>query len=137
MKNLTFFCNQFAYKLDHPTPVAESSGNIGDQEAFQNILVVFSAIEPHDSKNAIIKVASDLRKIARKNNTKKIIVNPFAHLSSNLAKPAQAIQIIDHLVETINKENEFEAKRLHFGWYKEFNIMISGKDNAQIFREYC
>lgn len=136
MKNLIFFCNTFTYKLDHTTLVAEKYGEVGDFENFKDVLVVFSTVESSDTSGITTEVAKDIRKIARKNGSKIIVINPFAHLSSSLASPESAIKILNEISEKINKENEFTVKRLHFGWYKEFDFNISGKENTQIFREY-
>ena len=115
MKNLIFFCDRFTYTLDHATLVAENMAQVGDSETFERTLVVFSSVESHDTEDMITEIAKDLRKIARKNSTQKIVVNPFAHLSSHLANPEITIRILDEVVARVNKEKGFEGKRLHFG----------------------
>lgn len=136
MKNLIFYCDKFSYTLDHATLVAEKTGHEGESEIFENALVIFSSAEKGDTAEIATAGAKDIRKIARKNNTQKIVINPFAHLSGNLAGPEDAIRIIDDMAQKIQSQNEFEVSRLHFGWYKQFDINISGKENSQIFRSY-
>ena len=136
MKNLILFCPRFSYTLHHATPVAENGATQGENEMFESVLAVFCAAEAHDTSDITTEVAKDLRKMARKNGTQKIVVNPFAHLSSRLAAPADAIRLIDEVVGKINKEEGFEAVRLHFGWYKAFHMSVSGEENTQTFREY-
>jgi threonyl-tRNA synthetase len=112
---------------------------VGDdlmRDNFNNPLVVFVAIEEMDNENTIKEAGSDIRKIAIQNEVGLVLLNPFAHLTSRLAKPAQAISLLDKLAENLRECVEFETERLTFGWYKEFSLNVKGEDNSQIYREY-
>lgn len=136
MKLLILDSKSFKYKLDHKTPVGEDIGNdlmIGN---FDNPLVVFVAIEAGDNEATLEKSKNDISKIAIKNNVDLVLLNPFAHLASNLAKPAVAINLLKELTDMLKQCSEFSTEKLVFGWYKEFSIDVKGGDNSQIFREY-
>ena len=136
MKALILDTNSFKYKLHHPTPVAEEIDESLKQKEFQDSLVVFVAAESKDDAETIKKAKDDLANIAIKNKVKLLIINPFAHLSSALAKPSQATELLNLLAEELKKYSEFETERSVFGWYKEFTIDVKGHENSQIFREY-
>lgn len=136
MKVLIFDTNLFKYKLDHPTPVAEKIDDNLKQGEFGDAMIVFVAVEIKDTEKTIEKAKNDIIDIAIKNKTKLLIINPFAHLSSSLARPNDATKLLNLLTEELQKYSKFKTERSVFGWYKEFTIDVKGHENSQIFREY-
>lgn len=136
MKLLILNSKSFGYTLHHKTPVAEEVSENVMQGDFENPLVVFIAVEDKDNENIINEAGNDIYKIATQNKANLVLLNPFAHLSSRLAKPAQAISLLDKLAENLRQYTEFKTERLTFGWYKEFSLNVKGEDNSQIYREY-
>lgn len=136
MKLLILNSKSFDYKLHHKTPVAEDVGDDLMRDNFNDPLVAFVAIEEMDNADTVRKAGSDICKIAIQNEVGLVLLNPFAHLTSRLAKPAQAISLLDRLAENLRECAEFKTERLTFGWYKEFVIDVRGDDNSQIYREY-
>jgi threonyl-tRNA synthetase len=136
MKLLILNSKSFGYTLHHKTPVAEDVSEESVRGEFENPLVVFIAVEAKDTDGMVNEVGEDIRKIAVQNKTDLILLNPFAHLSSRLARPAQAIELLDKLAEYLRQYAELKTERLTFGWYKEFSLDVKGEDNSQIFREY-
>jgi len=136
MKLLILDSKSFNYKLHHKTIVGEDLNNDQTENDFKNPLVVFIAVEKKDNSNTLDKIAIEISKIAIKNKSNLILINPFAHLSSNLAKPKEAIGLLDILDEKMREYSEFKTQRLIFGWYKEFSINVKGDENSQIYREF-
>ena len=136
MKLLILDCRTFEYKLDHKTPVGEEIMPEMAQNKYSNPLVIFTAIEDRDEDSEITKVAKDIRKIARANKSEVVIVNPFAHLSSNLAKPEKAVELLIKLTDRLKECPDFKTTRSVFGWYKQFTVDVKGHSNSQIYREY-
>ncbi len=122
--------------MDHKTPVGEKVTKEQQKGKYSNPLVIFTTIETHDNEKIITKAAKDIRRLARKNESREIIINPFAHLSANLAKPENATKILNLLTEKLSECNEFKTIRSVFGWYKQFLIDVKGHNNSQIYREY-
>ncbi|VVB66430.1 Threonine--tRNA ligase [Candidatus Gugararchaeum adminiculabundum] len=125
MKILCLDCNSFSFQLDHPTPVAEKVDS--QSGSYADALVAFIAIEPGDSKKTD-DCARVLKELKEKSGNSNLLLNPFAHLSSELAKPKEAIEVLDSLCKKV------PCKRASFGWYKSFTVSVKGHANSQIFR---
>lgn len=124
------------FYLHHSTKVAEEITPDDKERSYEKSLVVFVAIEKQDLEKSVTAAAKDIRKIARKNKVPLVIINPFAHLSNNLASPDIAIDLLNKLLEKVDTSEDFETVRCVFGWYKEFTIDVLGHENSQIYREY-
>ncbi|HEC72533.1 MAG TPA: threonine--tRNA ligase [Thermoplasmatales archaeon] len=59
---------------------------------------------------------------------------PYAHLSSNLASPKKAQEILVEIEYKLRNEN-FNVKRSPFGWYKAFKISCKGHPLSELSRE--
>ena len=71
-----------------------------------------------------------------KQKTNRILIYPFAHLSSNLSQPSEALKIIKDM-EAYAKEKGIETYRAPFGWNKQFTISIKGHPLAEQARCYA
>lgn len=130
MKLLCLDVDSFSFSLDHPTPIAEKVGEKDASRCFDSGLVVFVSIEKDDDEKTVSTAAGELLKLSAKLKSPRILINPFAHLSSALAKPDKALRLSTALADKLN------AARLPFGWYKSFSISVKGHENSQIFREF-
>lgn len=136
MRLLILDSKSFEYKLDHKTPVGEDITSDELENKYDNPLVIFTAIEGNDEEQIINKAVQDIKKIADKNKNKLIIINPFAHLSANLAEPKKAIMLLSKLTEKLQEYPEFRTIKSVFGWYKQFSVDVKAHGNSQIYREY-
>ena len=82
------------------------------------------------------KAIDDLRAFLGKQKTNRILIYPFAHLSSNLSNPSEALKIIKAM-EAYAKEKGIETYRAPFGWNKQFTISIKGHPLAEQARSYA
>jgi len=103
-------------------------------DRFDEALTVFTAIENTDSdssdqaiKNAIIEIS----KTADQLKVKNIMLYPYAHLSSDLASPKQAQNMLVELEYEL-KQKDFNVKRSPFGWYKAFKISCKGHPLSEL-----
>ncbi len=103
-------------------------------DRFDEALTVFTAIEKTDSessdqaiKNAIIEIT----KTADQLKVKNIMLYPYAHLSSDLASPKQAQNMLVELEYEL-KQKDFNVKRSPFGWYKAFKISCKGHPLSEL-----
>ena len=68
--------------------------------------------------------------------SKKVLIYPYAHLSSNLAPPKEALEILKSFEESARKSLSLtEVHRAPFGWTKAFNIKVKGHPLAENARE--
>src|SRR3989344_903513 len=109
---------------------------IKKKEEFKECLVVFTAVEKSDEVNIDVisnKLAKEIEDISKQVKCNKIIIYPYAHLSSNLASPKIALEILK-LAEKELKAKKFDVTRVLFGWYKAFEIKCKGHPLSELSR---
>ncbi len=97
------------------------------------LVVLFTCVEQGDddavAKRAIDEVRNSL-KILKAN---RILIYPYAHLSTNLAKAADALKILK-IMEKYAEDLGLETFRSPFGWNKRFSLSIKGHPLAEQLR---
>jgi len=101
----------------------------------EEIVVLFTAIEEGDTKTTAQTAIDEAQAFLQKLKVNRIIIYPYAHLSSNLAKPTEALKIIKAM-EATAKEKSIETFRAPFGWNKQFTLSIKGHPLAEQSRVY-
>ena len=102
----------------------------------EEVVVLFTAVEEGDNVALAQKAIDDVRAFLGKQKTNRILIYPFAHLSSNLSNPGEALKIIKAM-EAYAKEKGIETFRAPFGWNKQFTISIKGHPLAEQARTYA
>ena len=99
--------------------------------------MAFSTIEASDEDvAAIAEVASaDFADVFAKVKAERLVLYPYAHLSSNLASPKLAIDVLK-ATEMALKARGIEVHRSPFGWYKGFEIRCKGHPLSELSREF-
>jgi threonyl-tRNA synthetase len=106
-------------------------------DRFEEALTVFTAVEKIDeksSKHAVKQAIEEITKIAEQLNVKNIMLYPYAHLSSDLASPKKAQEILVEIEYELKQKN-YNVKRSPFGWYKAFKISCKGHPLSELSRE--
>jgi threonyl-tRNA synthetase len=98
-------------------------------------VVLFTAVEEGDSKATTEKAVDEVKAFLEKLKVNRILIYPYAHLSSNLAKPTEALKVIKAM-ETYARGKGIETYRAPFGWNKQFTIAIKGHPLAEQSRVY-
>ena len=128
MRILQLHCDNIEY-----TPTKKEIQSAEDIEnpqtqRLEELVVVFVAIEDGDdssvAQNAITQIKASMEKIG----CKKLLLYPYAHLSSNLAKPSIAIKL---LKEMEYGASELEVSHSPFGWTKSYKIQVKGHPLAE------
>ena len=102
------------------------------EERCDECLVAFISVEEGD-EGIEKKAAGEIEEVAKKLNAERIVLYPYAHLSSKLAPPDVAVNVLRNL-ETVLKEN-YEVCRAPFGWYKSFVISCKGHPLSELSKE--
>ncbi len=105
------------------------------KDGLEDALAVFVAVERDDKDiEAIVENAVDeIKKVAKMVGTNKIMLYPYAHLSSQLADAGTAKIMMEGLKQKLEKE--FTVKKAPFGWYKAFKLSCKGHPLAELSRE--
>ena len=102
------------------------------------MLVAFGAVE-QDDRDAPGYVAGQaaalIEESARTVGARAIMVYPYAHLSSDLAPPRAADDVLRR-IQTILAEKlpDFDVRRAPFGYYKSFEIATKGHPLSELAR---
>ncbi len=100
-------------------------------------LVIFCAVEKSDESDVSQisqRLAAEVENIAAQVNAKKVVLYPYAHLSSNLSGPDKAVEALKSAESILKKK--FETFRAPFGWYKAFEIKAKGHPLSELSREF-
>ena len=103
----------------------------------EEALVCFLTAEKRDEANlagAAKAAAANVAEVAGQVHTKRVVLYPYAHLSSSLAAPGPA----QELIATLEKElvaGGFQVHASPFGYYKSFKIAVKGHPLSELSRE--
>jgi threonyl-tRNA synthetase len=117
--------------IKNPEETEKKSGRM------EEALTSFTAVEKIDEKSprkAVAQAVTEIKKTAEQLKVKNIMLYPYAHLSSDLASPKKAQEILIE-IEYELKNQHFNVHRSPFGWYKAFKISCKGHPLSELSRE--
>jgi threonyl-tRNA synthetase len=94
------------------------------------LVVLFIAIEDGDTETIAREAVAEIHASLISLGVSRILIYPYAHLSSTLAKPAMALKILK-VIEKHAKALGLETYRTPFGWCKRFSISVKGHPLAE------
>ena len=103
----------------------------------EEALAVFVSAEKRDEANpagVAAAAAKDVADVAGQVHTRRVALYPYAHLSSSLAAPGPAQEILAAL-EAALREMGFEVHASPFGYYKSFKVSVKGHPLSELSRE--
>ncbi len=136
MQILLIHSDFIEYETKKSTPVAEKIDDDLKKGRMEEVLTVFVAVEKSDEdqiENAAGKTVVEIKKVTEQVKTSRVMLYPYAHLSSNLSSPKTAVETLKKIEELL-KEASFEVKRAPFGWYKSFTIKCKGHPLSELSR---
>lgn len=129
MRILQLHSNYIEYKpIQKEIEMAEEAEK--RERRVEEVVVLFTAVEEGDNEAAAKKAVKEIKGFLGKLKANKILIYPYAHLSSNLAKPPIALNVIKAM-EKHAREEGIETHRAPFGWNKQFTISIKGHPLAE------
>ncbi|MBS7615936.1 threonine--tRNA ligase [Candidatus Bathyarchaeota archaeon] len=129
MRILQLHSNYIEYKpIQKEITMAEEAEK--EAKRLEEIVVLFTAIEEGDNEATARKAIDEVCAFLEKLKVNRILIYPYAHLSSNLAKPSEALKIVKSM-EAHAKDKGIETYRAPFGWNKQFTISIKGHPLAE------
>ncbi len=103
------------------------------KDRVEEVAVLFTAIEEGDDANVARKAMENTKASLDKLKVNRVLIYPYAHLSNNLAKPVDALKVLNEM-KSIAKELGLETYSTPFGWCKKFSISIKGHPLAEHLR---
>jgi threonyl-tRNA synthetase len=101
-----------------------------------DLVVVFIAVENADDESIAKSAADEIEKYLGTIKSNKVLLYPYAHLSSNLAAPSQAVAVIKSLENLLASAGNIKVFRAPFGWTKAFDIKVKGHPLAENSRAF-
>ena len=98
MRLLLIHSDYIEYEAKKKTKMAEECSVLSDRET--EALTVFCAVESIDEEDlegVVLQAIEEIKKTAGQVNVNKILMYPYAHLSSDLASPETAITALNAL----------------------------------------
>jgi threonyl-tRNA synthetase len=99
-----------------------------------NCLLLLTTIESSDDESVISNAIKEIENSLKNMKVNKIVIYPYAHLSSNLADPVKSISILKEM-ERVAKEKGIETHRAPFGWTKKLSFSTKGHPLAEQLKE--
>lgn len=97
-------------------------------EHLDEVVVAFVAVEDGDNSDVAKRAISEISESMKKVGCKKLVLYPYAHLSSKLSSPGTALSL---LKEMAAGAEGLEVHRAPFGWTKSYKIQVKGHPLAE------
>ena len=132
MRILQLHSNFIEYEVvEKEIPLAEEPEKKHDR--LEELVVLFTAVEEGDDADVARKAMESTKASLDQLKVNRVLIYPYAHLSSNLAKPADALKVLNEM-KCVAKELGLETYSTPFGWCKKFSVSIKGHPLAEHLR---
>ena len=135
MQLLLIHSDYIEFEAKRPTPVAEKVEEEEKSGRLEEALCAFIAVEKMDEDDipaVVAEGAKEIADVAEQVKTRRIMLYPYAHLSSQLSSPAAAVDILRGMDEAL--QENYEVARAPFGWYKAFKLSCKGHPLSELSR---
>lgn len=92
------------------------------------VVVAFVAVEDGDNSDVAKKAMVEISESMKKVGCNKLLLYPYAHLSSKLASPSTALSV---LKEMESNADGLDIHRAPFGWTKSYKLQVKGHPLAE------
>ena len=137
LRLLLIHADKFEYESkEKAVKEPESIPDHAKKGMLQDGLVVFTTVEKGDEaspENTATNAAASIEEVLGWLKTNRVMIYPYAHLSTDLAGREPAISTLKILEEKL-AEKGYEVSRAPFGWYKSFTISAKGHPLSELSR---
>ncbi len=134
MRILQLDCDSISYELIKPeSSVYEESDE--KKVTIDDALALLVSVEKGDDNSVVDKAIEDVSRQMAQLKRKRLVVYPFAHLSSNLSEPKGALAVIEYMAKSAESKG-LEVRKAPFGWNKRLSINVKGHPLAEQARSY-
>lgn len=128
MRILQLHCDSIEYTPTKKEINAAEDIENPQTQRLEEIVVAFIAIEDGDDSSVAQNAISQIKNSMEKIGCKKLLLYPYAHLSSNLAKPSVAMNLLKEMEENAQ---ELDVSHSPFGWTKSYKVQVKGHPIAE------
>ena len=98
-----------------------------------DLVVLFTCVEKGDDEAVAERAIAEVKDSLEILKSSRILIYPYAHLSTDLAKPAEALRVLKAM-EKHATHISLQTYRSPFGWNKQFSLSIKGHPLAEQLR---
>ena len=136
MKVLVMYVNEFSYQPAEKN--LDSADEITIGAKYNDAILAFIQVEEKDEEKDVSsrekKLVNHIKWTARKNNTKRVILHSFAHLSDSKASVDFTKELFDLAEKRLQNAN-FETAQTPFGYFLDLKIDAPGYSLARIWAD--
>lgn len=138
MRLLIIHADRFAFAVTGQANVTGFSGETDTsphQTELDDVLVAFISVESGDRPDVQGVASQAVELIGQTAHTvgaKRVMVYPYAHLSSDLASPRTALKVIGLVHDGLLASEDLSTYRAPFGFYKSFEITCKGHPLSEL-----
>jgi hypothetical protein len=135
VKLLIIYTNKFGYKTTNKG--LDNAETVEEESLFTDALVGFIHFEEKDEENISsveTKMIKQLKWAARKNDTNKIILHSFAHLSESKGSPELTKQLFNSAEDRL-KSSGYKVSQTPFGYFLDLDVIAPGHSFARLFKD--
>lgn len=136
MRLLIFYVDKFSFQTNKKG--LETAEDLNISTSIEKAIVGFIHVEEKDEENRSsveTKLVKNLKWAARKNETIKIVLHSFNHLSESSASPEFTKELFDNVEQRL-LNSEYETSQTPFGYFLNLDMQAPGKPLARIFKEF-
>jgi len=135
MRLLFWYCERFAWK-----PSLKTLDNAPEAVPMthEQTVVAFIHVEPPDvveGSSVETKLVKNAKWVARKWETRKIVLHSFTHLGEQKADPEDAKGLIDRVQKRLETAG-YTAVQTPYGYFNDLSIDAPGHPLARIYKEF-
>ncbi|MEO9364491.1 threonine--tRNA ligase [Candidatus Nitrosocaldus cavascurensis] len=130
MRVLALHSNFIEYEPVEKEIDAAEDAEKGRKVRLDDILVAFIAVEKGDDESIAEKVSNEIRAWLKRIGCDRVLLYPYAHLSSDLARAGDALAMLRKVEAMLNTDG-VSVYKAPFGWTKAFTISIKGHPLAE------
>lgn len=132
MRILQLHCDSIEY-----TPTKKENKMAEDIEdkstvRLEDVVVAFAAVEAGDDSYVVAEAVRQIRASMVNVGCVRLLLYPYAHLSSDLARPSAALGLLEEMEEQARAaDGALEVSRAPFGWTKSYHVKVKGHPLAE------
>ena len=135
MRVLFWYCDRFGWD---PTIKTLDDAPDAESDTHQKVVVAFIHVEPQDTgkaSSAETKLVKNAKWLARKWETKAVILHSFTHLGERKAEPEAAKALIDRAGQRLESAG-YQTIQTPYGYFNDLSLQAPGHPLARIYKEF-
>lgn len=132
---LFWYCERFGWD---PTIKTLDDAPDAVPDTRDKAVVAFIHVEPDDAggeSSAETKLVKNAKWLARKWETKRVVLHSFTHLGEQKAEPETARALIERARQRLDKAG-YRAVETPYGYFNDLTLQAPGHPLARIYKEF-